>query len=75
MEALARNIPVITVSERRLTAAHLTYDEILGLDRSSLGALANVAVQSLPADREAFGFAPATADEHNKNPQTRTNWK
>lgn len=58
MEALARSIPVITVSERVLAKAHLTYDQVSSLGPADIELLFQRAINNLKADQEAFGFGP-----------------
>lgn len=58
MEALARNIPIITVSERVLASAHIPLEDTPSVDGARLTALVDKAEQSLDADRAFFGFDP-----------------
>lgn len=56
MDSLARSIPVISVSERKLAAAHITYEDISSLDALGFERLAERALEGLSADQAAFGF-------------------
>lgn len=68
MDALARSIPIITVSERRLGSAHLTYEQVSEVDSAALQKLTQLAIESLPEDRANFGFdLQGAAIETNKN--------
>jgi hypothetical protein len=58
MDALARNIPVITIADRPLAVAHLTLNEAKTVDRTTLDGLWGLAQRSLKEDRLMFGFEP-----------------
>lgn len=61
MDALARNIPIITVSDRPLAAAHLTMQEARDARPGTLEKLIQRAGDSLAEDRRLFGFDAAQA--------------
>lgn len=65
MEALGRHIPIITVSERPLSAAHLTYDEVDSASEAVLTGLIDLATESLPLDRAKFGFGQSRFEEQS----------
>lgn len=56
MEALARNIPVITIADRPLTSAHLPFFDVENVDAAALSKLMDRARKGLASDRARFGF-------------------
>lgn len=59
MDALARGIPVVTISDRPLATAHLTLEQAAAVDTETLIKLAQLAKASLESDRACFGFDQA----------------
>ena len=56
MDALARGIPIITVSDRPLATTHLTPKAATGVDAATIGTLIRQAHENLANDQRAFGF-------------------
>jgi len=57
MDALARDIPIITVSDRPLATTHLTLKAATSVDAATFGILIRQAHENLVNDQRAFGFA------------------
>jgi hypothetical protein len=65
MDALARGIPVVSVSDRPLATAHLALGQAAAIDTAALLRLMDRAKASLARDRAVFGFDP----EHAETPE------
>lgn len=56
MDALARHIPIVTISDRKLATSHMTLKEASTADGGRLAMLCEQASRSLREDRRLFGF-------------------
>lgn len=62
MDALARGVPVVTISDRKLASSHMTYEQVNTIDKNDLLSLADQASDHLQDDRRGFGFDDGVND-------------